>query len=58
MPARSAAMASGSSGRRSLRRPFERALASRQPAILHCIVDAEAITPDRTLSQIRGSGAR
>ena len=37
---------------------FERALASRQPAILHCIVDAEAITPDRTLSQIRGSGAR
>jgi acetolactate synthase-1/2/3 large subunit len=37
---------------------FERALASGQPAILHCIVDQEAITPDRTLTQIRGTGAR
>jgi acetolactate synthase-1/2/3 large subunit len=37
---------------------FERALASGQPAIIHCLVDQEAITPDRTLSQISGSGAR
>ena len=37
---------------------FERALASGQPAIIHCLVDQEAITPDRTLSEISGSGAR
>ncbi|NNM73489.1 thiamine pyrophosphate-binding protein [Enterovirga aerilata] len=37
---------------------FERALASGQPAIIHCLVDPEAITPDRTLSEIRGTGAR
>ncbi len=34
---------------------FERALASGQPAILHCLVDPEAITPDRTLTEIRGT---
>ena len=33
---------------------FERALASGKPAILHCIVEQEALTPDRTLSEIRG----
>ena len=32
---------------------FERALASGLPAILHCFVDPEALTPDRTLSEIR-----
>jgi len=32
---------------------FERALASRQPSILHIKVDPEAITPSTTLSQIR-----
>jgi acetolactate synthase-1/2/3 large subunit len=35
---------------------FERALASGQPAIIHCLVDQEAITPDRTLSEIQGTG--
>jgi acetolactate synthase-1/2/3 large subunit len=37
---------------------FERALASGKPAIIHCLVDPEAITPDRTLSEIRGTGAK
>jgi acetolactate synthase-1/2/3 large subunit len=37
---------------------FERALASGQPAIIHCLVEQEAITPDRTLSEIRGTGTR
>jgi acetolactate synthase I/II/III large subunit len=32
---------------------LERALASGKPAILHCLVDPEAITPTMTLSQIR-----
>ena len=32
---------------------FERALASRKPAIIHCLVDSEAITPARSLSTIR-----
>jgi len=34
---------------------FERALASGQPAILHCVIDPEAISPTLTLSQIRES---
>jgi acetolactate synthase I/II/III large subunit len=34
-----------------------RAMASGKPAILHCLLDPEAITPTRTLSQIR-DGAR
>jgi acetolactate synthase-1/2/3 large subunit len=34
---------------------FERALASGLPAIIHCLVDEEAITPDRSLSDIRAS---
>ncbi|TDR94115.1 thiamine pyrophosphate-binding protein [Enterovirga rhinocerotis] len=33
---------------------FERALASGKPAILHCFTDQEALTPDRTMSEIRG----
>ncbi len=37
---------------------FERALESGKPAIIHCLVDQEAITPDRTLSQISGTGVR
>jgi acetolactate synthase-1/2/3 large subunit len=32
---------------------FERALASAKPAILHCLLDQEAITPARTLTAIR-----
>jgi acetolactate synthase-1/2/3 large subunit len=32
---------------------FERALASGRPAILHCLVDPEALTPARTLTEIR-----
>ena len=32
---------------------FERALKSGKPAIVHCLIDPEAITPARTLSQIR-----
>jgi acetolactate synthase I/II/III large subunit len=32
---------------------LERALASGKPAILHCLVDPEAITPTATLSQLR-----
>ncbi|MBL8581655.1 MAG: thiamine pyrophosphate-binding protein [Rhizobiaceae bacterium] len=31
---------------------FERALASGKPAILHCLLDPQAITPARTLDQI------
>jgi acetolactate synthase-1/2/3 large subunit len=33
---------------------LERALASGKPAILHCLLDPEAITPATTLSAIRG----
>lgn len=32
---------------------FDRAMASNKPVIIHCLMDPEAITPDRTLSQIR-----
>jgi acetolactate synthase-1/2/3 large subunit len=32
---------------------FERALASGRPAILHCIVDPQALTPAATLDTIR-----
>ena len=32
---------------------LERALASGKPAILHCLLDPEAITPAQTLSAIR-----
>ena len=32
---------------------FERALASGKPAILHCLIDPEALTPARTLAEIR-----
>ena len=37
---------------------FERALSSELPAVLHLVVDPEAITPRRTLSQIREAAAR
>jgi acetolactate synthase-1/2/3 large subunit len=30
-----------------------RALASRKPAILHCLVDPEAITPTTTITALR-----
>lgn len=32
---------------------FERALSSGKPAIIHCLMDPEAITPSATLSEIR-----
>ncbi|MGL4636276.1 MAG: thiamine pyrophosphate-binding protein [Beijerinckiaceae bacterium] len=32
---------------------FERCVASGKPAIIHCIVDSEAITPSRSLTDIR-----
>jgi len=32
---------------------FERALASGKPAILHCLIDPEAISPSTTLQKIR-----
>ena len=34
---------------------FERALASGKPAILHCLLDPDALTPGATLSQIRAA---
>ncbi|MET0427049.1 MAG: thiamine pyrophosphate-binding protein [Microvirga sp.] len=34
---------------------LERALASGKPAILHCLIDPEAITPSMSLSQIRAN---
>jgi acetolactate synthase-1/2/3 large subunit len=36
---------------------FERALESGRPAILHCIVDPQALTPARTLDQIKNASA-
>jgi acetolactate synthase-1/2/3 large subunit len=35
---------------------FERALASGKPAILHCIVDPQALTPATTLDAVRKTG--
>ncbi|MFA7281156.1 MAG: thiamine pyrophosphate-binding protein [Sterolibacterium sp.] len=35
---------------------LQRALASGQPAILHCLLDPEAITPTTTLSSLRAAG--
>ncbi|MGP1615108.1 MAG: thiamine pyrophosphate-binding protein [Pollutimonas bauzanensis] len=32
---------------------FERAMASRKPAILHCLIDPETISPSTTLAKIR-----
>ena len=37
---------------------FERAVKSGKPAILHCLIDPEAITPARTLSQIRDDATK
>jgi acetolactate synthase-1/2/3 large subunit len=37
---------------------FERAVRSGKPAILHCLIDPEAITPSRTLSQIRDEAVK
>jgi acetolactate synthase-1/2/3 large subunit len=37
---------------------FERALASGKPALLHIVLDREASTASRTLSEIRGTGKR
>jgi acetolactate synthase-1/2/3 large subunit len=35
------------------RSALQRALASGKPAVLHCIIDPEAITPSRTLTALR-----
>jgi acetolactate synthase-1/2/3 large subunit len=35
-----------------------RAIASGKPAILHCLMDPQAITPDLTLDQIRSAGSK
>jgi acetolactate synthase-1/2/3 large subunit len=35
---------------------FDRALHAGKPAIIHCITDPEALTPGRSLSQIRSAG--
>ena len=43
----------GSSARRSSRRPSSARCASGKPAILHCLLDPEAITPTTTLTAIR-----
>ena len=32
---------------------FERAVASKQPSILHCLIDPEAISPTMTLTAMR-----
>jgi acetolactate synthase I/II/III large subunit len=37
---------------------FERALASRKPAIIELEIDPEALTPRQTLSQIREAGKK
>jgi acetolactate synthase-1/2/3 large subunit len=37
---------------------FERAVAANKPALLHLIVDPEASTTSKTLSEIRGTGKR
>jgi acetolactate synthase-1/2/3 large subunit len=37
---------------------FERALATGKPAILHCLIDPEAITPTTTLQKIRQQALR
>jgi len=34
---------------------FDRAVASGKPAILHCLIDPEAITPATTLSAMRAA---
>ncbi len=36
---------------------FERALASGKPAIIHCMIDPEAITPTQTLTSIRNKAS-
>jgi len=37
---------------------FERALASRKPAILHCLIDPETISPTTTLEKLRQGALR
>ena len=37
---------------------FERAVAAKKPAILHCLVDPEALTPARSLSAIRDAARK
>ena len=54
-PGPSAATASASSATEDFAPALERALASGKPAILHCLIDPEAITPSMSLSQIRAS---
>jgi acetolactate synthase-1/2/3 large subunit len=35
---------------------LQRAIASGKPALLHCLIDPEAITPTATLTQLRQQG--
>jgi acetolactate synthase-1/2/3 large subunit len=37
---------------------FERAVAAEKPAILHCLIDPEALTPARSLSAIRAAALK
>ncbi len=37
---------------------FERAVASGKPAILHCLIDPQAITPSATLDQLRAAAEK
>jgi acetolactate synthase-1/2/3 large subunit len=37
---------------------FERAVAAEKPAILHCLIDPEALTPTRSLSAIRAAALK
>ena len=37
---------------------FERALASGKPAILHCLLDPQAITASRTIDELRAAARR
>ncbi|MCX7223113.1 MAG: thiamine pyrophosphate-dependent enzyme, partial [Burkholderiales bacterium] len=37
---------------------FERAVASGLPAIIHCLIDPEAITPTTTISKLRAAAQK
>ena len=37
---------------------FERAVASGKPAIVHCLIDPEAITPTTTISKLRAAAQK
>jgi acetolactate synthase-1/2/3 large subunit len=37
---------------------YERAVASKQPAIIHCLIDPETITPTTTISKLRAAALK